>query len=188
MINKKVIAYLEKIGLPHEILNHKTVYTAYDKAQTLGLKIEQIVKALIVKAGKQYHLVLLPAHQMLDLKKLTKALANGEVKIVGEKAVLELLAQKIGALHSFASLYNLPLLVEKNLTKVKEAIFPGGSFEQSLKLKVKDFLTKEKAALAVFGIAKKLPKIKKPVKKVIKKLVKKSSKKSKKPVINKKKK
>jgi prolyl-tRNA editing enzyme YbaK/EbsC (Cys-tRNA(Pro) deacylase) len=170
MNNKKILAYLEKIGLPHEILNHKTVYTAYDKAQTLGSKVEQIIKALVVKADKQYHLVLLPAYKMLDLPKLAKSLKVNQVKIVAEKALLEIMKGNPDALHAFASLYKLPLVVDKDITKIKEAIFPGGSFETSLKMKVKDFLSKEQAILAAFSIKKKLPKLNK-VKKIVKKKI-----------------
>ncbi|NTU98655.1 hypothetical protein HGA64_01445, partial [Candidatus Falkowbacteria bacterium] len=30
----KVLAYLEKAGVPHEVLSHRTVYTAFDAAST----------------------------------------------------------------------------------------------------------------------------------------------------------
>ena len=178
MINKKLLAYLEKMGIPHEILTHKKVYTAYDKAQTLGAKLEKIVKVLMVKLGKNHHLVVLPASQVLDLKKLAKALSGNEVKIVSEKNLVDLLQAKNTALHVFASLYGLPVVVEKELAKLKEAIFPAGSFTESLKIKVKDFLKLEKAAVAIFGARKKLPKTSKAgtVKKSVKKLVKKSGK------------
>ncbi|MCX6784963.1 MAG: hypothetical protein NTV81_03460 [Candidatus Komeilibacteria bacterium] len=185
MINKKLLAYLEKMGIPHEILTHKKVYTAYDKAQTLGAKLEQIVKALMVKVGSNYHVVLLPASQVLDLKKLAKALSGNQVKILSEKNMVDLLQGKTTTLHVFASLYGLPLVVEKELTKLKEAIFPAGSFQQSLKMKLKDFLKVEQALVAVFGAKKKLPKISK-VKAIKKKAVKKTVRKAVKKIIKKK--
>ena len=39
----KIINYLEKMGVSHDILEHKTVYTAIDAANTLKKKLNQIL-------------------------------------------------------------------------------------------------------------------------------------------------
>ena len=68
----KLIKYLEKMGVSHELLEHKKVYTAIDAANTLKRKMDQIAKSLLVKADKDYYLVLLPADKNLNEEKIRK--------------------------------------------------------------------------------------------------------------------
>ena len=63
---QKLAKYLEKAGVKHNVLEHKTVYTAYDAAATMGKKLNEIAKSLLVIADKDYYLVLLPAYHNLD--------------------------------------------------------------------------------------------------------------------------
>src|SRR6056297_3199410 len=100
----KVINYLEKMGVSHDILEHKTVYTAIDAANTLKKKLDEIVKSLVVKADKDYYLVLLPADKNLSEERLKKAIGKKKgkevktVKIPGEKIMKNALKIKEGAL------------------------------------------------------------------------------------------
>ncbi len=164
-----VVKYLEKAGVKHKILKHRTVYTAFDAAATMRRKLGEIVKTLFVKADKDYYLVLLPADQNLDFKKLGKCIGAQTkkpvkvVKIPGEKVMSEFLKIKAGALSAFGALHKLPVVMEKKLAQAKKAVFPSGSFNYSVEMAVRDFVKLEKAVLGSFGIKKKvkLQKVKK---------------------------
>lgn len=43
MIPAKIKKFLEKNKIKHEVLKHRTVYTAYDMAQTLKKKLSEVV-------------------------------------------------------------------------------------------------------------------------------------------------
>ena len=43
----KMVKYLDKCGVKHEILEHRTVYTAIDAAATMKKKVNEIVKSLL---------------------------------------------------------------------------------------------------------------------------------------------
>jgi prolyl-tRNA editing enzyme YbaK/EbsC (Cys-tRNA(Pro) deacylase) len=165
-ISAKLLSHLQKNKVKHDVLEHRTTFTGYDTSQTLRAKLGEVVKGLLVKADKEIHLVLIQADKMLDLKKLAKLLQAKKVEIIKENAMTKLLKKKKpGALHGFASLYKLPLIVENNITKLKEAIFPTGSFNHHLKLKVKDFLNLEQPQkVGSFSMVKKAKKLK-PAKK-----------------------
>jgi len=156
--NQKLVNHLNQNKIKHEVLPHKKVYTAFDKAQTLGVKLNQIVKALLVKAEKNHHLILLPADKMLDLKKLAKSLKVKKIEIIGEKGMQKLLKMKKEALHTFGTLHQLPVVIDKGLAKIKEAIFPSTSFIGSIKMKVKDYLNLEKPLLGNFAVIRKVKK------------------------------
>lgn len=179
MISNKLKKYLLENKVPHEILPHRQVYTAFDAAQTLRLKLDEVVKNLVVKAGKDYYLVLLPANKNLDLKKIVKVLSKYKqrvkvVKIPGEEVMRKVLKLKKEALSAFGKMHQIKTVLEKDLLKKKKAIFSGGSFIDSVKMAVKDFVALEQPIVGSFGMAKK--KVKKvPIKKVAKKLKKKKS-------------
>jgi len=157
-----VIKYLEKSKVPHNVLTHRTVYTAYDTAATMGKKLNEIAKSLLVKADKDYYLVLLPADYNLDFKKLASHLSKITdkkvtiVKIPGEKIMQELFKLKNEALSAFGGLYKLPVVMDKTMAKNKKAVFSSGSFNHSIEMTVKDFIKLENALLGSFGIKKKI--------------------------------
>jgi len=164
---EKLAKYLEKAGVKHNVLEHKTVYTAYDAAATMCKKLNEVAKALLVIAEKDYYLVLLPADHNLDFKQLAVFLskATGKkikvVKIPGEAVMEKLLKVKAGAMSAFGGLHKLPVVMEKNLAKVKKAVFASGSFNHSVEMAVKDFAKLENAMLGSFGIKKKVALLKK---------------------------
>ena len=164
---QKLAKYLEKAGVKHNILEHKTVYTAYDTAVTMGKKLNEVAKTLLVAADKDYYLVLLPADNNLDFKKLAKDISKAtgkkikSVKIPGEKVMEKLLKVKAGAMSAFGGLHKLPVVMEKKLAKAKKAVFASGSFNHSVEMAVKDFVKLENAMLGNFGIKKKVVLVKK---------------------------
>ena len=159
---QKLAKYLEKAKVKHNILEHKTVYTAYDTAVTMGKKLNEVVKTLLVAADKDYYLVLLPADHNLDFKKLIAHIGKitgkkiKAVKIPSEEVMKNLLKVKAGAMSAFGGFHKLPIVIEKNLLKTKKAVFSSGSFNHSVEMAVKDFVKLENAALGSFGVKKKL--------------------------------
>lgn len=161
-ISPALVKYLEKTGIKHNVLEHKTVYTAYDAAATMKKKLNEIAKSLLVLADKDYYLVILPADHNIDFKKLGAFLSKAvgkkveTVKIPPEKAMEKLLKVKAGAMSAFGGLYKLPVVMEKKLAQAKNAVFSSGSFNHSVEMAVKDFIKYENALLGEFGIKKKV--------------------------------
>jgi prolyl-tRNA editing enzyme YbaK/EbsC (Cys-tRNA(Pro) deacylase) len=157
-----LIKYLADRGISPKVLEHKTVYTAIDVANTLKRKMEEIVKSLLVKADNYYYIVCLPANQNLDFAKIKQAIekeAGVKVKTVqipSEKVMKEILKLKDQGVTAFGGFHKLPILAEKKLAGLKKAVFSSGSFNHSIELSVKDFLRLENAVLASFGINKKV--------------------------------
>lgn len=160
----KIINYLEKMGVSHDILEHKTVYTAIDAANTLKKKLDEIVKSLVVKADKDYYLVLLPANKNLNEEKLKKIISQQKgkdvktVKIPGEKIMQNALKIKAGALSAFGKVHKLPVIIDKELEKAKKAVFSTGGLNHSIEMKVKDFINLEEAVSGNLGAKKKVKK------------------------------
>lgn len=170
-VPKQIIDYLDKRGAKYGIVTHRKVYTAYDAAQTLKKKLDEIAKNLLVQTDKGLVLVLLPASKRVDLKKLKKLMnAKGKgikkVVIPKEGVMVRLLKVKPGALSAFGALHKLEVYMDKGLKKAKKAIFSSGSFTDSFEMALNEFEKIEKPVVGAFSEVKKF----KPVKKVIKKV------------------
>jgi Ala-tRNA(Pro) deacylase len=179
-IPKHLSVHLGKKDIKFDVVEHKKVFTAYDLAQTLGEKLENIAKTLLVevdlpevkKTGKSHFLVVVPASYYVDLEKVKKALKASKVKIAPEK-VMAKLGIEPGALSPFGSLRGVGVVVDKALLDTKQAIVGAESFTESLRLKMKDLVKAEEAVVGILGKKNKMKLQvkggKKPTRKVAKK-------------------
>lgn len=164
-MQKKLLSLFEKAALPFEPLAHRVVYTAYDTAQTLRATLTEVAKPLLLKVDKGWTLAILSAGHNLDLKKVAKILQAKKVRIPTEKEITDVLKlKKKEGLSSFGSVYGIPVILEKAFAKNTKGIFSTGSFTDSIKMKLKDFIALESPKVGVFGLVKKVVK-KKPAKK-----------------------
>jgi len=152
----KTTRYLDSHKVKYETVPHKTVFTAYDLAQTLKVPLEEIAKTLLVKADTAYHLVLLRASDRLDIVKLKKVLKAKKLSIANEKDMVRELKVKPGAITPFAGMHKLAIVIDKALIKTKRALFGSGSFEHSIRMRTNDFVKMESPAVGAFGTSAKL--------------------------------
>lgn len=150
-ISKRLLNKLEKHKVKYKVLPHKTVYTAYDLATTLGEELQRVAKTLLVRADKRYILVTLPAHYRIDLEKLAKLLKTKVVTIAPEAAIKKLKLIP-GTTPPFGSLVGLDAVLEKSLEKAGDMIVRAGSLTESLGVKVKDFVKMESPIFGTFGV------------------------------------
>lgn len=156
-IPKPIHKYLKDHKIKYEVVPHKTVFTAYDLAQTLKHDLNNIIKTLLLevkipkvsKVGK-YYVLAIPASYRADFVKIKKALKASKVSIAAEKAMKKLGIEP-GTLSPFASMHKTELLLDRALMKTKEAIVRAGSLTESLRMKVKDLHKLENALVSSFG-------------------------------------
>jgi len=152
--SKKILKFLDKEGVLYKLFDHKTVYTAYDLAQTLKEDLNKVAKSLLIKKDKDRVIVVLPASRQLDLSKFKKKLKAKKISIEPEKAIAQIIKGTTKALTPFGRLYkDIPVYVDKALLKTKEVITSAGDFEQSLHLKTKDLLKATQGEVVDLGRA-----------------------------------
>ncbi|MBI5037235.1 MAG: YbaK/EbsC family protein [Candidatus Kerfeldbacteria bacterium] len=153
-LSKKVITMLEKGKAAFEVVEHRTVYTAYDLAQTLKMKMQEIAKTLLVKVDSAYYLVVIPAHYKLDLPKVKKLFKAKKVQIAREGEMKKKFNVKPGAITAFGTVHKVGVVMDKALLKAQRALFGAGSFTESVRMKVKDYMKLEGDNLQTAVIAK----------------------------------
>ena len=82
MLPKKIKKFLESKKVKYHLLEHKTVYTAFDKAATLKVPLKRIGKTVIVSFDRKLAMVLIPGDKKLNLKKVKKGFrGDGKAKL-----------------------------------------------------------------------------------------------------------
>ena len=160
-IPKKVINFLEKgKALPaaclpdrqgrqvkYEILKHRTVYTAFDKAKTLKISEKMVGKTLVLKmnpvgsrrlsfgASGKLAVVLIPANKKLDKGKIKKFVKTKKIEFASERLIKnKFKGVKVGAIPPFGNLWGMKTFIDNSLVKEKEIILNSGDYNFSIKI------------------------------------------------------
>lgn len=139
-IPKKVLNFLKKAKIKYEILKHKTVFTAFDKAKTLKVRENIIGKTLIVKSARDLFFFLIPANKNLSLKKIQKKLGK-KIELASEKVIKnKIKGVKLGAIPPFGILWKMKTFIDNSFKKEKEIIINSGDWNFSFKINPKDLI------------------------------------------------
>lgn len=152
-ISKPLEKLLKQNKIKYQVVEHRTVYTAYDAAETQHVKESEVAKAVLLKGKKGLYLAVLAAGQNCDFKRLGK-LTGDKVSMAKEKDITQKLKTKIGLIAPFGSLYKLPIFLDKKLLKIKKLNLPAGSYTESVIMSVKDYLKLEHPVTGNFSVRK----------------------------------
>lgn len=164
-ISKSVLNYLDKNKYKYEVVEHKTTYTAWDKAQTEKVKPQEIAKTLVMKADNEYVLALVPSNRNLDKIKLLKLINAGKKKR-GEKTAKKIdfakeawmkknIPGKVGAVPAFKGLIKLEIYLDNLLAKNKKMQIGSGEYTASIKINTSQYIKTESPTKGSFSKSKK---------------------------------
>jgi hypothetical protein len=74
VLKTSVTKLLDEAKIKYKTLEHKVVYTAHDVGATTKKKLSEIAKVVLVKADKDFVLIVLPAGKYVDFSGIKKAL------------------------------------------------------------------------------------------------------------------
>jgi Ala-tRNA(Pro) deacylase len=155
VLKTSVTKLLDEAKIKYKTLEHKVVYTAHDVGATTKKKLSEIAKVVLVKADKDFVLIVLPAGKYVDFSGIKKALKAKKVSMASEKNITKYLKTKIGLLHPFGNQYNLQTLLDKGMSRAKKMIASAGTYTDSVEVAIKDFEKLVKPIKGVFSKAKK---------------------------------
>jgi len=136
MIPSKIINFLDKSKVKYEKIEHRTVYTAYDKAATLRVSEKIIGKTLVVKFDKTYALVLIPANKNLDKEKLKKIAKTRSADFAKENWMKKnFKGIKMGTTPPFGIIWKIQTFIDKSLIKEPKIFVNSGDYNWSIKIK-----------------------------------------------------
>jgi Ala-tRNA(Pro) deacylase len=152
---RKLKEFLDAHNVKYVTITHSTAYTAQEIASTVHIKGRELAKTVIVKIDEQMAMVVLPASDYVDLSAL-KAAAGAKTVVLATEAEFrgKFPECETGAMPPFGNLYEMPVLVERSLTRDKEIAFNAGTHNELIRLSYEDFARLVEPKVIRFASAK----------------------------------
>jgi Ala-tRNA(Pro) deacylase len=138
---------LTAAGVPFTVTRHAPVFTSEEAAAVRGVPLASGAKALVVKAGDDFRLLVVPADRKLDSKKARTALGVKALRFASREEVERLTGLQPGSIPPFGSLFGLSTACDPALGDNASINFNAGDHGISVAMTCADFLAVERPAL-----------------------------------------
>jgi Ala-tRNA(Pro) deacylase len=139
---------LTDAGIAFGVLRHAPVYTSEEAAAVRGVPLSSGAKALIVKAGEGFVMLIVPADRKLDSKKARAALGVKNTRFATREEVEQLTGLQPGSIPPFGSLFGLTTYCDPALKDNETINFNAGDHGISVSMTCADYLAVERPTLA----------------------------------------
>jgi prolyl-tRNA editing enzyme YbaK/EbsC (Cys-tRNA(Pro) deacylase) len=130
----QVQARLTRAGVEFTVLRHEPVFTSEQAAAVRGVALSSGAKALILKAGGSFVMVVVPADRKLDSKKARSALGVKELRFATREEVEQITTLQPGSIPPFGSLFNLKTYCDPALAENANINFNAGDHSISIQM------------------------------------------------------
>lgn len=131
---ERLTTKLSDAGVEFQHTHHDPVYTSTEAAKVRGSTLHSGAKALIVKGGDDFLMVVIPADLSLDSNTLRKHLHVRRLRFASKEEVLSITGLTPGSIPPFGSLFGLPTLCDERLAENNSINFNAGSHTESLRM------------------------------------------------------
>ena len=140
-ISTRLKSFLDENQVPYSLLTHTTAYTAQGAAATMQISGKELAKSVVLWAGEEMILAVLPAPNHVRLEKLAT-----------EQEFSSLFPDcELGAMPPFGSLYNLPVYVGESPAADEAIVFNAGTHRDAIRMRYDDFLRVAKPQVCSFA-------------------------------------
>jgi len=138
---RDVEEYLRARGLRGEVLKlgPGRAKTSYEAARSVGCRVEQIAKTVLLVGERSNVLVVLSGAKRVDLGRVSELLGE-RLRLAPPPLVEELTGYPVGGLPPFGHKQKLKTLIDKSIIDLKEVYTSAGSEDALLKIAVDDLL------------------------------------------------
>ena len=139
---------LESAGVAFVHTRHEAVYTSAQAAAVRGTLQHSGAKALVLKAGDDFLMAVMPADLSLDSNRFRKHLKCKRLRFATKDEVAELTNLTPGSIPPFGSLFGLRTICDETLSENKLINFNAGSHTDSFQMKYQDYVAYESPEIA----------------------------------------
>ena len=126
--------------VPYRLIPHVKADTAVELATLTHVLPREVAKVVIVRAGGEYLMAVLPSHHQLDLIRLARVVGVPRVLLAEEREMKTLFPDcQVGAMPPLGRLYGLRVYVDASLAREPDIFFPAGSHYEAVKMRYEDF-------------------------------------------------
>jgi len=138
----KLEKYLRDNKVPHQFHHHPEAFTAQEVAAAEHIPGRILAKVVIVAAGDDKAMVVVPAPEQIDLTKVAGAVGASEARIASEEEFRSLFPDSdTGAMPPFGNgtMYDLPVYVDDALAQQDEIVFDACTHTDTVHMAYRDF-------------------------------------------------
>ncbi len=152
-ILRKLQELLDANRVEYEVVTHAQAFTAQEIAAAQHESGKEMAKVVIVRAGDEYLMAVLPAPYRVDLGRLSEATGMRDLRLATEAEFADLFPEcEPGAMPPFGTLYGMPVWVDESLTRDPRIFFNAGNHRQTVRMKYADFERLVQPRVASFAI------------------------------------
>jgi Ala-tRNA(Pro) deacylase len=148
-----VLDFLRSHGVWFETLLHRPVSSSAKRAGSVHVPGRRVAKAVLIKAGDSFLLVVLPSTSQIDLFRLSEVVGAppAQVRLGTPDELIELFPDcEPGVVPPFGRLYGLTTLVDSKLADSAEIIVGANTRHEGLRMLFHDFQRLEEPIRASF--------------------------------------
>jgi Ala-tRNA(Pro) deacylase len=150
-ISIRLKGFLDENLIPYSVMTHTTAYTAQGAAATMQISANELAKTVVLWAGEEMILAVLPAPNRVRLDKLAAELGSS-VRLATEQEFSSLFPDcELGAMPPFGSLYNLAVYVDESLAADDAIVFNAGTHRDAIRIRYDDFVRLTKPRVCSFA-------------------------------------
>lgn len=117
---------LEEKHIEHQIATHDAVFTSLEASLVRGVSLQMGVKAMVLKTGDHFIVVLIRADKKVDLKLIKKLEHAPKIRLASAEEVLEVTQCEIGSVPPFGFLKPLKTYLDKDVLLEETITFNAG--------------------------------------------------------------
>ncbi len=151
-IRNEIIRLIKHSDFAFQHLVHKPTPTSEESAQVRGSRLDEGVKALILrgKSSKKNYQFNIPSHLKLDMKAVADAVGE-KCEFEDPEVIRERFGLSIGSVPPFGTLINLDTFFDMRVSTCEQAAFNCGLLTESIIMKSADLLALVQPTLGVFA-------------------------------------
>ncbi|MGD8370208.1 MAG: YbaK/EbsC family protein [Syntrophobacterales bacterium] len=140
MLSTKLMEFLDKHKIKHEVISHSLAYTAQEIAASAHIPGKKLAKTVIVRIDGNVAMAVLPASYRIDLKLFKNTIGARKLELLQEEEFKDMFPDcDIGAMPPFGNLYDMEVLVAESLAEEEEIAFNAGCHTEVIKMAYKDY-------------------------------------------------
>jgi Ala-tRNA(Pro) deacylase len=150
-ISTRLKSFLDENQISYSVITHTTAYTGQGAAAAMQISGKELAKTVVLWAGEEMILAVLPAPNHVRLDKLA-AEVRKSVRLATEQEFSSLFPDcELGAMPPFGSLYNLPVYVDESLAADEAMVFNAGTDRDAIRIRYQDFARLAKPRVCSFA-------------------------------------
>lgn len=138
---KEIIELLKSKEIDYNHFKHEKVHSSTDAASIKKHNIEDVVKAIVLKADGQYIQCVLQGNRKIDFEKVKEVTNVKKIKMAHPDDVFKVTNCKVGSVPPTGNILGLDVFLDKKVLERDKIVFSAGTHYDSVELKPEDFVT-----------------------------------------------